>query len=224
MSKPQRFSPGEWYHCYNRGIDMRQVFMEHRDYLRFQMLLYTCNNRMSLPLRNLLDEDAKFRAVFEQLRDECLVDIGAYALMPTHYHLLLRERVEGGISLFMRKLGTAYIMYFNAKYRRAGTLFSGRFKARHIEKAGHLKRVVNYIHGNPSQLFEEGKKGEVYRNIVAYPFASLHDYEDVRRAEGSILSSSLLEGLLDDTPSVEGAVEDFHTLYARTNQRLWVGG
>jgi len=222
MSKPQRFLPGEWYHCYNRGIDMRQVFMEHKDYLRFQMLLYTCNNRMSLSMRSVRSEDAEFEAVFEQLRDECLVDIGAYALMPTHYDLLLRERVEGGISLFMRKLGTAYIMYFNAKYRRAGTLFSGRFKSRHVGKATPLKRVVNYIHGNPSQLFQECRKSDVHRNIVAYPFTSLHDYEDVKRAEGSILSSALLEEVLTDSPSMDDVLEDFNTLYARSNKKLWV--
>lgn len=222
MSKPQRFLPGEWYHCYNRGIDMRQVFMEHKDYLRFQMLLYTCNNRMSLPVRPVRNENAEFEAVFEQLRDECLVDIGAYALMPTHYDLLLRERTPGGISLFMRKLGTAYIMYFNAKYRRSGTLFSGRFKSRHVGKTTPLKRVVNYIHGNPSQLFEESKRSEVHRNIVAYPFTSLHDYEDVQRAEGSILSSALLEEMVQDTSSVDDVIHDFRTLYARSNRRLWV--
>ena len=43
--------------------------------------------------------------------------------MPNHYHLLVSELEEGGISLFMRKLNMGYAKYFNEKYERSGVLW-----------------------------------------------------------------------------------------------------
>ncbi|KKT80846.1 MAG: Transposase, partial [Parcubacteria group bacterium GW2011_GWF2_44_8b] len=67
-----------------------------------------------------------------------MVDIGAYCLMPNHFHLLVRERNEKGISLFMQKLITAYTMYFNDKYRRKGRLFESSYKSIHAADDRYL--------------------------------------------------------------------------------------
>ena len=61
----------------------------------------------------------------DNLESENLVEIGCYCLMPNHFHLLIREKEENGISLFMKKLLTGYSMYFNIKYQRTGKLFEG---------------------------------------------------------------------------------------------------
>jgi len=62
-----------------------------------------------------------------------LVDILVWCLMPNHYHLILRQRRDNGIVLFMQKLGSGYTNYFNLKYKRVGSLFQGRFKAVLVE-------------------------------------------------------------------------------------------
>ena len=85
-------------------------------------------------------------------RKETLVDIGAYCLMPNHFHLLIRETAEGNISRFMLKLQTGYPMYFNKKYQRTGALFEGKFKAKHITNDNHLKYLFAYLHLNPVKI------------------------------------------------------------------------
>ena len=84
--------------------------------------MYVCNTTKSLELRKIGEN-------FD--REELLVNIGAYCLMPNHFHILITEKVEGGITKYMLKLMTAYTMYFNKKYGRTGTLCEGVFKSTH---------------------------------------------------------------------------------------------
>src|SRR3989344_4623952 len=120
------FVLGEYYHLYNR-----------------------CNSKLNINFRNVIDV-TKEVLVFE--RRETLVDIGAFCLMPNHFHLLLREKEDGNISLFMKKLLTAYVMYFNKKYERTGSLFEGKFKSEPVREDNYLKYLFSYIHLNPIKL------------------------------------------------------------------------
>ena len=67
-----------------------------------------------------------------------LVQIICYCLNPNHYHLLLKEIKDGGISEFMKRVGGGYTWYFNNKHKRSGTLFQGRFKSVHIKSNEQL--------------------------------------------------------------------------------------
>src|SRR3989344_578137 len=118
MSRPVNFfAPKEWYHCYSRGIDKCIVFKDTTDYQRFVGLLYLANTSTVLHRSNL--GHFNFHELFTISLKEPLVSIGAYTLMPNHFHLLLYEKSAGGISMFMQKLGTAYTMYFNVKNKRS---------------------------------------------------------------------------------------------------------
>ena len=108
------FSVGEWYHCYNRSIEKRIAFADTRDYHRFLELLYLANDVS--PLRHDIIGNRKFEEVLDIPRGKKLVAIGAFCLMPHHFHLVLSEVSEGGITTFMRKVGTAYTLYFNARH------------------------------------------------------------------------------------------------------------
>src|SRR3989344_8357266 len=153
------FQIDEWYHCYNRGIDKRTVFESEDDAERFLQLLYLANSPEEVRLCDLSSSTDK---ILERPRARTLVSVGAYCLMPNHYHLLLKEIADGGISRFMQKLGTAYTMYFNKKYKRVGNLLTKPFRARHVGEDRSFQRVVDYIHCNAAELTEAGwKKGEV---------------------------------------------------------------
>jgi len=107
------------------------------------------------------------------------VDILTFVLMPNHYHLLLRQRVDGGISKFMQKLGTGYTMYFNEKHERSGALFQGRYKSVHIEDDRQLLYIPHYIHLNPLALIDRGstsinKNADEFLN--SYRWSSYLDY------------------------------------------------
>lgn len=117
--------------------------------------------------------------------------------MGTHFHLLFREINPGGISRFMKKLITAYAMYFNIRNHRSGALFEGRFRAQHITSDAHLKYLYSYIHLNPVEHIEPNWKDEGIKNLTRtmryltdYQYSSFLDYSGTRRPQAAILKAT----------------------------------
>lgn len=166
MNRKTAFVPENYFHIYNRGIEKRNIFLDYNDYRRFLVLLYLCNNTEPVDLRNLIDNKGlTFEEMFNIKRKEILVDIGSYCLLPNHIHVLIKPRIEKGVSLFMQKLFTAYTMYFNKKNIRTGRLFESTFKAKIIERDEHLKYLFAYIHLNPVKLIEPEWKENGIKNF-----------------------------------------------------------
>ncbi len=188
MNRKITFSKGEYYHIYNRGVDKRTIFERELDYNRFMILLYLCNGTQ--PVNLWLIKSLKGGTLQSRLneidRGSPLVALGTYALMPNHFHILAREIRHNGITSFMRKLTTAYTMYFNVSRERDGALFQGTFKARHASSDQYLKHLFAYIHLNPSALTKENK----YRFLKTYEYSSYPDYLNTTRAWNSILTTS----------------------------------
>ena len=99
---------------------------------------------------------------------EDLVSIVAYCLLPNHFHLLLKQNVDNGISQFMQRLGTAYTMFFNQQENRSGGLFQGKFKATHLSGEFALPILSAYINLNYTH-----HKIDTSVNLVR---SSLYDY------------------------------------------------
>ncbi len=185
-----QFSPGEYYHIYNRGNSKQDIFRDERDYMRFQSLLYIANGTKSFEFR-----EARKDEIFDFDKGEQLVYIGAYCLMPNHFHILITPAKEKGIQLFTQKLATGYSMYFNKKYERVGGLFEGRFKSKHAYSDQYLKYLFSYIHLNPTKLIQSDWKEVGIRNlnytkgyVEQYRYSSLQDYLS-KRLESSILNN-----------------------------------
>lgn len=81
-------------------------------------------------------------------RSKQLVNFVAYCLNPNHYHFILEQVAENGISRFMHRLNGGYTWYFNKQYNRSGSLFQGRFKAKHIDSNEYLLHVCIYVNLN----------------------------------------------------------------------------
>lgn len=219
MKRTFAFAPAEYYHVYNRGVDRRTIFLDESDHRRFQLLLYTGNSTTPVHLSNY--DDWKALDLSEIERGERLVDIGAYCLMPNHFHLLLREREEGGITQFMKKLTTGYSMYFNKKKHRTGALFEGRFKAEHTFDDVYLKYLYAYIHLNPVALIEPRWKKEGIKDLARakahlenYRFSSYPDLLGRSRAESAILNAEEFPDYFGDANigTLADEVEDWLTL------------
>ena len=196
MSRNIIFSPEEYYHCYNRGTEKRKVFLDKNDYQRFIHLLFVCNNENKIHLSDY--KERSFDEIFKIDQEKTLIDIGAYCLMPNHFHLLLKEKNSGNISLFMQKLMTAYTMYFNKKYERTGSLFESKFRAQHANKNNYLKYLFSYIHLNPLKLInpkwkENGIKNTIkVKNFLSqYKYSSYADYLEEERAQKIILNKKV---------------------------------
>ncbi|MEK7585546.1 MAG: transposase [Patescibacteria group bacterium] len=190
MERKIEFSIDEHYHVYNRGVDKRLIFNNNQDYERFTTLLFVANGTEPVNLRESINKPWS-----EINRGEAFVDIGAWCLMPNHFHLLLREKTEKGISRFLAKLLTAYSMYFNVRYQRTGRLFEGNFRATHADKDEYLKYLFSYIHLNPVKLVEPEwkEKGLQDENraknfLSRHRFSSYLDYLGEPRQESLILN------------------------------------
>ncbi|MFA7285687.1 MAG: transposase [Candidatus Paceibacterota bacterium] len=174
--RKQNFAHGEFYHLYNRGTEKREIFLDEKDYNHFLYLMYVCNTTKSLELRKINEK-------FDRI--ELLVNIGAYVLMPNHFHILITENTEGGISKYMLKLMTAYTMYFNKKYKRTGKLYEGVFKSTHLNTDNYLKYIYSYVHLNPAKLIDKNWKENRTRNsiklldyVFSYKYSSIKEYSE----------------------------------------------
>lgn len=101
------------------------------------------------------------------------VEILAYCLMLNHFHFLLKQISDKGISIFMANLQNSYVKYFNIKNGRAGPLFQSMFKAVIIETDEQLLHVSRYIHLNPSTAYIVEPE-----NLEDYMWSSLNSYLD----------------------------------------------
>jgi len=198
MQRKIDFSVGEYYHIYSRGTDKRSIFLEQNDYQRFKILLYACNSIKPVDMSKYFRGGRKFSEIFKKKGDTNLVDIGVYCLMPNHFHILVKEKIEGGITKFVVKLLTAYSMYFNKKNDRTGTLFESKFKAKHVNTDEYLKYLFAYIHLNPVKIIDSSwkengiKDRENTKNYLnKYSFSSYLDYQGINRPESKIINSEV---------------------------------
>ena len=161
----------ELYHVLNRGVEKRILFMDDRDRARFVHDMYEFND--DAPAGNAyrlfrLGDTAEARMM--EIRSPSLVrrerkrivDIHGWCLMGNHYHLLISEIADGGLSQFMRKINVGYAMYFNERYKRSGTLFQGRTKKIHVNSEAYFLHILHYIHLNPLDFL---KGAESWRTL-----------------------------------------------------------
>lgn len=178
------------YHIYSRGVEKRTIFLDNQDYLRATHNLYEFNDEN--PAVNLYYKQPILRSYlsYEALphkNRKPIVEILAYALMPNHYHFLLRQLQHNGITDFMHKVGTGYAMYFNQRYQRNGALFQGPFQAIRITKEAHFLHLPFYIHANPLDLkFPEWRERNLkdakasFDYLKQYRWSSLLDYIGIK--------------------------------------------
>ena len=192
---------GEFFNLYNRGNNRQQIFFDDADYQHFIKLLFICNSKKQVTFRDDITEKKIDAWDFD--RGEIIVSIGAWVLMPNHFHIYITSTPkapedgllgENNITVFMRKLCTAYSKYVNTKYKRTGSLFEGRFKSVHITDDIQAKYLFSYIHLNPLKLFQKNWKEEGIHNrtealsfLDKYKWSSYHDYLLKDRIENRLL-------------------------------------
>ena len=191
MSRITSFVPGEYYHIYNRGTNKMSIFAGSHDYERFQKLLYIINSKETSKFSNM---EKSSSPIWVKERGETLVDIGAYCLMPNHFHVLIRAKEGKETALFLQRLQLSYSKYFNVKNDRSGSLFQGKSKAEHVTGDNYLKYIFSYIHLNPVKLLQKDWKKTGIKNkkdTVAYlekfKFSSYADYLTHQSREAHVI-------------------------------------
>lgn len=137
------FAIGEFYHIYNRGVDKRKIFSDKSDLSRFLK---------SMDIFNSIDPVESLReatvAKIKKGKENRIVKFIAYCVNPNHYHFIVEQIREGGISEFMKRLNGGYTWYFNKKHKRSGVLFQGVFKSKHINSNEYLLHLSAYVNLN----------------------------------------------------------------------------
>ncbi len=205
-----KFVNGEFYHVYNRGVDKRDIFLDKYDIDRFLQSMIEFN-RVSPTggmyiISRLKQNRGSTSTILKSklVEDEAkLVNVIAYCLNPNHYHFILEQVTDGGISEFMKRLNGGYTYYFNEKNERSGSLFQGRFKAVHINSNEYLLHLSSYVNlnykvhqlsGSTANLvassWNEYVKGTDFevcdKNIILSQFSNKKDY--AKFAEKSLKS------------------------------------
>lgn len=153
------FENNEYYHIFNRGVDKRDVFLDDKDYWKFFDCLRDFNNKTYYEerlgvlglskhsIREIRSDDFKRLGSFLK-EQERVVNLPSYNLIKNHFHGVVQQLQDNGVSNLMHKVGLSYTGYFNKKNNRSGALFQGTYKAVHIENTEHLLWVLGYVNGN----------------------------------------------------------------------------
>ena len=160
---------GGYYHIYNRGVEKRDIFIDKYDYDAFIKILENYLTPKTLSPNQPIRHTPYWRARLE--KEE--VTLLCYCLMPNHFHFVLKQKGEHGVTKFMRRISNAYVSYFNKKYDRVGGLFQGKFKAANIDNKNYLFHLSRYIHQNPQEVGP----------VDAYPYSSYQNYLGKRTQE-----------------------------------------
>lgn len=176
-----KFAPGNYYHIYNRGASQQDIFFSRADYLRF--LFIVLHFQAKVPILHTtrllhkldkleevqLDEEIKAKIVKEKF-----VELIGFTLMPNHFHLIMYETEEQGISRYMHRILNAYSKFINTKYERTGHVFQGPFGAVHVRSGEQLLYLSAYVHANPLAVTEK-------ENLLHYEWSSFQDYVKTNR-------------------------------------------
>jgi len=198
----------ELWHALNRGVDGRDIFLDSQDRARFVHNLYEFNDLNPADnLARLFDPSGMRDFVSPSFRKvrKPLVNLHGWIEMHNHYHLLLSELVDGGLSLFLRKLNVGYAKYFNEKYGRVGTLFQGRTKKVLIEREAQFLYILHYLHLNSLDYLKGAEEWRVRSRggiknahealayLETYRWSSYLDYAG-RKNFPSLITKDLFEG------------------------------
>lgn len=176
-SRKTPFVNGEYYHVFNRGVAKMPIFLNVGGYKRFlKTFLYY---QIEGPKPKFSRFDPKTTQINEIKQ---IVEIISYCLMPNHFHFLLRQIKENGITEFVSKLSNSYTKYFNTKNKRVGPLLQGEFKSVYIETNEQLLHLSRYIHLNPLI-------GNLVKKLEDYTWSSYLEYAE---NQGNICSKDII--------------------------------
>lgn len=218
--RKEKFVPGEYYHIFSRTILNVPEFKDYSNAKRLLLAFLIANSTKSSEgfqfLRN--NKNASFEDVNKIIKDgKKLVDILCFSIMPDHYHLLIKEKEENGITNFILKCNTSIAKYVNIKNDRKGSLFENTFKAKHINSNEYLLHLSLYIHLNPLDFLMNknwrihGLKNwnEAKKKLIDYPWSSIKYFLIKNHYNPIISGSKILKEQFTDEKEYESFLRDW---------------
>lgn len=183
------------YHIFNKSIAGYKIFNNNEDYSRIvNVFCYYQREKPGINFSKFISAADKngcdyydFSSLIDRRKH---VEIIAYCVMPTHFHIILKQVLDRGISIFMNNIQNSYTRYFNIKNKRKGPLWESRFKSVLVEKDEQLLHLTRYLHLNPVTAFMVDKpedwKASSYQEYIFQTSNSICEYDDLIEIDKSI--------------------------------------
>lgn len=181
------FANNEVYHIFNRSVADEQIFFKNKDlgraislldyYRYFPIMRYSFFIRLDKKIQNDVRKRIQSLSPF--------VELLSFTLMSNHYHLLVKQLKDNGISTFISNFQNSFARHFNTKNHRKGSLFCEMFKAVRIQNNEQLIHTSRYIHLNPVS----GYLMKVDQ-LADYPYTSFSHY--IGRIKYDFISTDLI--------------------------------
>lgn len=142
--KPRLVVAGQPHHLIQRGHNRQPIFLDDQDRQQYLQVLSDCARAYG-------------------------VAIHAYVLMDTHVHVLATPAETTSLSACWRALGRRYVVAFNQRHQRSGTLWEGRFKTHLVDPDAEFMACMRYIELNPQRT------GQV-QGLTDHPWSSLRHH------------------------------------------------
>lgn len=183
-----QFIDNQFYHIFNRSVGDTPLFIDKVFQSRMLSIIdyYRFSVTTSYSGFLLLNPDIQ-NTTFKKHREETpLIEILSFALMPNHYHFLIKQLKKNGIRIFIANIQNSFAKYFNIKNKRHGTLFCNSFKSILIPNEFSFFHVSRYIHLNPvtSNVIN-------INDLVEYELTSFSAY--MRKTNCNFLSTQMLD-------------------------------
>ena len=191
----RNFTEENVYHIYNKGLEDKIIFQDPQEYEIFLYYIYIYTK----PLERVLEKypNLPFRLRYNNIAQE--VDIIAYSLLPTHFHLLVRQHTRDGIPRLLKQLTNAYTYYYNRKNKRSGPLMQGRYKAAGVDIDKQLKYLIRHLDREPEQ-------GGLTPDFSTYPYSSCHEY--LEENDNQITKQRLIRSFLSNSTNYSSFMDD----------------
>ena len=206
--RKEKIIQGEYYHVFNRGNNKQDIFKDERDWIRLLFLVLYFQSPANL--RNISRQVSYFakkgtfnlsQNMIKEIVDNRYINLVAFTFTPNHFHLILHELSQGGISQYMKRILGGYTKYFNAKNETSGHLFQGPFKLVHIKNDAQIIYLSAYIHCNIREKKEwRGKE-------CLFPYSSFKDYLGENRW-GELLKADIIRNQFPDAKKYKLFVEN----------------
>jgi len=171
----------EIYHIFNRGVNKADIYFQEPDFRRFYLSAIYYLDHSTKYSRHLSDPGSDMNG--QGRNEQARVEVIAYCLLPNHFHFLMKQLKDGGITSYIRHLCNAYSHYINKKNDRVGPLFQGKFRSVHIGNSDQLYHVSRYIHLNPLV-------SKLTNNLENYKWSSYLTY--ARGSEDKLCNTDLI--------------------------------
>ena len=199
--RKEPYGVGSFVHIIQRGTRGASIVRDDEDKVRFLLMLVHFNDEYqpSNWFRDVNNPDLlPFERPVAWPKQKKIINVIAFCLLTNHFHLLLEEIQEGGISKFMQRLGTGMSYRYNLKYEEHGSLFQGSFRSRTIDRDNYLRYVITYIQLKNTLDMYDGKIQSSNDFEKAYEWACKYPYSSLIDHSGEIQRSVIEKDFLTD--------------------------